>query len=145
MARKEEEKKEIVNEEEEMLDDEIIELIDESGKSVQFYHIATIDYKEDWYVFFTPVEEVEGVSEDEVVIFKLGTDEEGNDVFLPIEDEKLLQEVYDEYVKMMEEEDDGGEAEDCGCGCDKKAKAEKSDCGCGCGENGCDLKSKDKN
>lgn len=141
MAKKEE-NKEIVNEEE-MLEDEIIELIDDSGKTVQFYHIATIDYKEDWYVFFTPVEETEEVSDDEVVIFKLGSDDEGNDVFLPIEDEKLLQKVYDEYVKMMEEEGCGCEDEDCGCGCSEEKVEKKADCGCGCADKDCGQ-SKDK-
>lgn len=96
------------------IDDEVIELVDEDGKTVQFYHVATIDYKEDWFVFFTPAEEMEEISEEEVVIFKLGVDGEGKDIFLPIEDEKLLQEVYDEYVKLMEEEQ---EDEGCGCGC----------------------------
>lgn len=140
MAKKEE-NKEIGNEEE--FDDEIVELIDDEGKTEQFYHIATIDYKDDWYVFFSPVEETEEVSGDEVVIFKLGTDEEGGDVFLPIEDEKVLNAVYDEYVKMMEEEDCGCD-DDCDCGCNAKEKETKSDCSCGCGDKKDNNKSKAK-
>lgn len=137
MAKKEE-SKEIENEEE-LLDDEIIELVDDEGKTEQFYHIATLDYKDEWYVFFSPVEETEEISGDEVVIFKLGTDEEGSDVFLPIEDEKVLNAVYEEYVKMMEEEGCGCDDE-CDCGCNDKEKESKvkkeekaGDCGCGCG------------
>lgn len=130
MAKKDE-KKEVELNEEEMLDDEIIELVDEDGKTVQFYHVATIDYKEEWYVFFTPAEEIEEVSEEEVVIFKLGVDEEGKDIFLPVEDEALLQAVYDEYVKLMEEEEEG---EGCGCGCNSGK----------CGD-GCNSDKKEKN
>ena len=70
---------------EELEDEEsdIVELVDEEGKSVNFRHVATIDYKDEWFVFFSPVEEIEGVTEDEVVIFNLGTDETGADVFYP--------------------------------------------------------------
>ena len=115
------------------LDEEVIELIDEDGNTVKFYHVATIDYKEDWFVFFTPAQEVEEVSEDEVVIFKLGLDDEGKDVFLPIEDEKLLNEVYEEYVKLMEQEMDG-EGEGCGCGC---GEDNCDDEGCDCDDDSC--------
>lgn len=118
---------------EELEDEEsdIVELVDEEGKSVNFRHVATIDYKDEWFVFFSPVEEIEGVTEDEVVIFKLGTDETGADVFLPIEDDKLLDEVYAEYIKVMEEEDGEGGC-GCGCGCEDEEDDEEG-CGCGCG------------
>ncbi len=106
-------------------EDEIVELEDEEGKVAKFRHVATIDYQNDWYVFFSPAEELDGLSEDEVIIFKLGEDE-GADVFLPIEDDALLDAVYNEYVRIMEDDEDG-----C-CGCD--------DCGHDhdCGEEGCD-------
>lgn len=86
-------------------EEDIVELVDDQGKVVKFIHVATIDYKDNWYVFFSPMEEVDGVTCDEVVIFRLDSDEEGGDVFTPIEDEKLLEEVYNEYLNMMEEEE----------------------------------------
>ena len=36
-----------INEMEEMEEDGIITLVDESGKEIEFTHIATVDYKED--------------------------------------------------------------------------------------------------
>ena len=108
-------------------EDDIVELVDDEGNTIKFYHVATIDYEGNWYVFFSPTEEMEDVDPDEVVIFRLDSDEEGNDVFSPIEDEELLQKVYDEYVKVMSEEyaddedddEEGGCASGCGgcCGC----------------------------
>jgi len=47
------------------------------------------------------------------VIFGLETDENGEDVFVPVEDEGLLDELFEEFEKMTEEDDDSG----CGCGC----------------------------
>lgn len=93
-------------------EEDIVELVDDDGKVVKFIHVATIDYKDNWYVFFSPMEEVEGVTCDEVVIFRLDNDAEGGDVFTPIEDEKLLQEVYNEYLNMMDEEEEGEEGEE---------------------------------
>ena len=118
---------------------DIVELIDEEGKSVNFRHVATIDYQNEWYVFFSPTEELDGLSEDEVVIFKLAEDEDGSDLFLPIEDEALLEAVYNEYVTIMDGEDDecGCGCEDCegceGCGEDDEDDGHDHDCDCGCG------------
>lgn len=114
-------------------EDEIVELEDEEGKIAKFRHVATVDYENDWYVFFSPAEELDGLSEDEVIIFKLGADEGGADVFLPIEDDALLDAVYNEYVRIMEEDDDCCGCE--GCGHDHDCEGEEHSCG----EHGCDC------
>lgn len=111
------------NLEAEFEEEDIVELVDDEGKTLKFYHVATIDYESNWYVFFSPTEEMEEVDTDEVVIFRLDSDEEGNDVFSPIEDEELLQKVYDEYVRIMSEEYDENADEDDGC---------EGGCGGGC-------------
>jgi uncharacterized protein YrzB (UPF0473 family) len=108
-------------------DDDIVELVDDDGKTLRFAHVATVDYEDNWYVFFAPAEDIDGMTDEEVVIFKLDADEDGGEVFTPIEDEALLQRVYDEYVRRMEEDDEG-----CEGGCDSSA------CGCGC--EGCSPK-----
>ncbi len=90
----------------EMEDDDIITLFnDDTQEEEDFYHVATIDYKDDWYIFLHPVEPTEDIGEDEVIIYRLDTDEEGNDVFSPLESDELLNEVYAEYVKEVEKMD----------------------------------------
>lgn len=79
-------------------ENEIIELIDEFGVKTQFYHLGSMDYKDKLYAFFTPAEEIEGSSEDDVVVFEVSGDDKGG-MLLPVEDEVLLQEVFDEFVK----------------------------------------------
>lgn len=114
----------------EILEDEedcdIITLQDDKGEDVDFYHVATIDYNKEWYIFLQPVEAIEGIAEDEVIIYKLGTDADGEDTFIPIESEEELNAVFNEYLK--ESEEDG-----CCCGED----------GCDCGGESCDC-SEDK-
>lgn len=101
--------------------DEIVELIDDTGRTLRFYHLATMPYKEQWFVFFQPAEEMEGTSEEEVVIFRISDSEDEKDTLLPVEDEALLEEVYEEFCRVMEEEEAAEEAEElegCNCGCD---------------------------
>lgn len=106
--------------ENEIVDEDIIQLVNEDGETVDFFHVATIEFENNWYVFFEPAEELEDIDEGEVVVFKLDTDEDGEDLFVPIEDEELMDRVFEEYNRLIEEESSCGE----GCGCD-----------CGCGDD----------
>ena len=94
-------------EQEELSD--IVELVDDTGRTLKFYHIGTLDYKGEGYVFFQPAEEIEGTDEDDVIIFRIGGSE-GDEVLLPIEDEALRDEVYEEFCRIMDEEDAADEA-----------------------------------
>ena len=117
------------------MEEDIVTLLDENDNELKFFHNATVDYKGEWYIFLQPVEAMEDLEEDEVVIFKLGQDENGDDLFLPIEDEELLNAVYDEYVKQLDElegecdcghhhhDHEGACCEDGDCCCD-------ADCDC---------------
>ena len=112
-----------VNEEEnDIIEEDIIQLVNEDGETVDFYHVATIEYEDNWYVFFEPAEELADIDEGEVVIFKLETDEDGEDLFVPIEDDELLDKVFEEYNRLMEEEGCSCGDDDCHC---------EGDCHCG--------------
>lgn len=86
--------------------EDIITLTSDDGEQLDFYHEATIEYEDDWYVFLNPVKEMEEIGEDEVVIFKLVKSEEGEDSLEPIEDEDLLDKVYEKYVAMIDSYED---------------------------------------
>ena len=94
-----------INEELEEDGEEIIILADEEGKEVEFRHIATLDFEEEWYLYLHPLS-VDGVDEDDMVIFHIESDADGNDVFMPVEDEELLDKLYNEYVKELVAQDD---------------------------------------
>lgn len=89
---------------EEMQDDEIIVMVDEDGKKVEFNHIATLDYNNEWYIYVQPVE-LGDMDDDEMFIFKIEEDENGNDLFTPVEDEDLLDALYQEYLKECDLQD----------------------------------------
>lgn len=91
--------------------DDIVELFDDNGNPLKFYHIGTIEFKKAYYAAFQPAEEIEGLEEDEIVIYEVNGINDDESELLPIEDQDLLDEVYEEFCKVMEEDED----EDCDC------------------------------
>ena len=83
-------------------DDGIIELVDDEGTVVKFRLLDVTEYKGEKYTLLLAAEPNDDIAEDEVVIFRLNEDEE---TLEPIEDEELLQEVFDFYQSETEGED----------------------------------------
>ena len=83
-------------------EDGIIELIDEDENIVRFRLLDVTEYKGEKYTLLLAAEPNEDVAEDEVVIFRLN---EQAQTLEPIEDEDLLQEVFDFYQSETEGED----------------------------------------
>ena len=83
-------------------DDGIIELIDEEENIVRFRLLDVTEYKGEKYTLLLAAEPNEDIAEDEVVIFRLNEEAQ---TLEPIEDEDLLQEVFDFYQSETEGED----------------------------------------
>ena len=92
--------KEIMNEEEES---EVIELIDDAGKIIKFKLLDVTEYKGEKYTLLLAAEPSDEIADDEVVIFRLNEKEE---TLEPIEDEKLLEEVFEFYQNEVDEEEE---------------------------------------
>ena len=60
-------------------DDEIITLYDEENNPIDFYEVAVVEYNSELYAILQPCDEVEGIEEDEVVIFKIEEGDDGKD------------------------------------------------------------------
>lgn len=88
---------EILEEEEE----EIIELVDDGGNVLKFKLLDVTEYKGEKYTLLLAAEPNDEIAEDEVVIFRLNEQEE---VLEPIEDENLLEEVFEFYQNEVEED-----------------------------------------
>lgn len=90
-------------------EEDIVTLTTDDGKKLKFYFVGTIEYKGKTYSAFEPAEEIEGVSEDDLIIFELAGDDEETADLLPIEDEKLLDEVFEEFCKALDEAEEDEE------------------------------------
>lgn len=96
------EEKELNENEEELEDNGLIELIDDEGKIINFRLLDVTEYKGVKYTLLLAAEPNEEIAEDEVVIFRLNEEEE---TLEPIDDENLLQEVFDFYQQETEDEE----------------------------------------
>ncbi|MDE7168059.1 MAG: DUF1292 domain-containing protein [Clostridia bacterium] len=91
-----------LNEEELDLEDEVIELVDDNGAVIKFKLLDVTEYKGQKYTLLLAAEPNDEIAEDEVVIFRLN---EENEVLEPIEDEKLLEEVFEYYQEEVDAEE----------------------------------------
>ena len=91
---------------------EIIELIDEDGKNVRFEHLMTVEHEGESYVLLVPIDDVEDMEEDEVIILRIEASEDGDDAYVGVEDEALLEAVFERYLEIAEADEDAQEEEE---------------------------------
>lgn len=87
----------------EELEEEIIELVDEEGTVIKFKLLDVTEYKGEKYTLLLAAEPNDEIGEDEVVIFRLNEKDESLE---PIEDDALLDEIFEFYQSETEDEDD---------------------------------------
>ena len=88
-------------------DDDIIILYnEETDKDEEYYELATLDVDGKWYIVMKPVEQLPDIAEDEVLIYEIVEDKEGNSNFAPIEEDAVLEKVFNEFIAMLEEWDE---------------------------------------
>lgn len=84
--------------------DNIIVLNDENGEEVPFEFLDLIELDGEEYVVLLPVEEDEE-AEGEVVILKVeDTDSEEEESYVSVEDEEVLQKVFDMFKEKFKDE-----------------------------------------
>jgi len=92
----------------EEMKDNIIELADEDGNPIKFELLLTFDYNGSFYVAMLPQEPLEDMGEDEVLLMRIKEEDE-EDVFYPIEDEKELEAVWQAFLDIYYSEEDEDE------------------------------------
>ena len=98
-----------MNQELDMEQENIVELVDEDGNAVRFEHLMTLEHEGKSYICLVPVDPMEDVSEDELVIMRIETDDEDNDVYVTVDDEAELDAVFEKYLEIAEADDEDQE------------------------------------
>ena len=93
---------------EEELPEGIIELTDEDGVVNQFEYLTTIQYEGEEYIVLMLVEDEEQDDEEgEVLILKIEKDPETDeDIYVSVEDEEVNQKVFEQFIAMMDNEEE---------------------------------------
>ena len=86
--------------------EDIVELVDEDGQAVRFEHLMTLEHEGKPYICLVPVDPMDDVDEDELVILRIETDGDGNDVYATVEDEVELDAVFEKYLEIAEADED---------------------------------------
>jgi len=77
-------------------------LIDESGQEVVFDHLMTFFYEKEKYIALMPVDDDAGLEEGEVLLMHV-VEKDGEDVYETIDNQVLLDEVFEEFMSLFEE------------------------------------------
>lgn len=88
-----------------MSEESIVILTDEDGRDIRFQYIMTFDYEDSFYVALTPETQVDDFENGDVLLMEIQEDEDGSDIYLPIESEEKLDHVWQEFEKLYYEED----------------------------------------
>ena len=91
--------------ENQVLNENILELTDDEGNKVQFEHLLTFEYGENFYVSLLPVTPLEYFEDGEVLIMRLEEDGD-DDIFLPVETEEELEGAWNAFLELYNDEDE---------------------------------------
>ena len=88
------------------------------GKDIPFEQIALIPHEEKFFCILKPLVALEGISENDCIIFRVVTPEtEGENSYLVVEEsEETAEAVYSKYIEMVKSFSSCGSS--CGGGCE---------------------------
>ncbi len=80
-------------------------MLDDKGNQLKFEQIAVIPYGDnDLYCILKPITKIDGIKDDEAIVFLVAEGEDGSAV-LKVEDrEEIAIAVFDQYYDLVEEE-----------------------------------------
>lgn len=82
-----------------------IYLTNSDGNEVGFEQIATIFLKDELYCILKPLDKMDGIGENDALVFKIIDDED--EPYLQLEDNEMKAiEVFNEYYELLEESKD---------------------------------------
>ena len=85
-------------------EDDIITLQTANGESVDFIEVAGIAYNNNFYVILQPVELLDGMDDDEALVFKVSRGADGEDKFEIELDDDIIDAVFKKYNRLLDEQ-----------------------------------------
>ena len=84
-------------------EDDTITLITANGEAVRFTKIAVIVHYGKYYVILQPLELIEGMDDDEALVFRVSQAADGSESFEVETDDDIIDAVFDEYDRLYDE------------------------------------------
>ena len=87
-------------------EDDVITLLSSDGEEIDFVEVAGIALTTGYYAILQPVQLLDGMDDDEALVFKVTRDPNGNDNFeIELADE-IIDKVFAEYNRLLDESED---------------------------------------
>lgn len=80
-------------------DDDIVTLLTANGEEVDFIEIAGIEHRGHYYAILQPVELLEGMADDEALVFEVSRD--GSENFEIVTDDRIIDAVFAKYNELL--------------------------------------------
>ena len=85
-------------------DDDIVTLFSADGEEIEFTEIAGIAYGGNFYAILQPVELLDGMDDDEALVFRVSRGPDGEDKFDIELDDDIIDAVFREYNRLLDEQ-----------------------------------------
>ena len=84
-------------------EDDIVTLLSENGEEIDFVEIAGIAHEGNFYAILQPVELLDGMDDDEALVFKVTRGADGEDHFEIELDDEIIDAVFVEYNRLLDQ------------------------------------------
>lgn len=86
-----------------------VTLMSANGEEIDFVEIAGIALDGNFYAILQPVQLLDGMAEDEAMVFKVTRTEDGNDSFTIVLDDAVIDGVFEIYTQLYNDATQGQE------------------------------------
>ena len=87
-------------------EDDIITLTSADGEEIDFVEIAGIAHNGSFYAILQPVELLEGMDDDEALVFEVVRGAGGEDNFEIVTDDDIIEAVFAKYNELLDQYED---------------------------------------
>jgi len=85
---------------------DFVTIIDDDGQEFELEVLDTMDYNGETYMAFLPADMDENDPDYGIIILRVVTDENGEDVYESIDDDAQLQDVYEHFMVLLFDDED---------------------------------------
>ena len=86
--------------------DSFVTMVDENGEEFVLEMLESIDYKDATYTAFLPADLDENDPDYGLVLLRNAVDENGDEVYDTIDDEDELNDVYEQFMRILFDDED---------------------------------------
>ncbi len=83
--------------------EDVVTLTSSNGEDIDFVEIAGIAFRGDYYAILQPIQLLDGMDDDEALVFKVSRGRDGKDHFELEMDDFVVDKVFEEYDRLYAE------------------------------------------